>query len=283
MEYVPGRGMDGLAGGPDRLPAGLAAGYMAQGAGPGARATGAGSCTATSSRRTSCWPATGGSWCWTSAWGRWLSRERTPPACSRRPTGSGSGPSISCRRSRRRGGRPTRGATSSRLGCTLYHLLTGELPFPGDSDVERLAARIKGLAVPMERHRPGLPEGLLEVAARMMSTRPEDRYPDAALAADALQEMADRGRVAEPIGIGCAAGSPRPDPEAATETIGGPASSGGDSASSSASQAGGLSRWIRLATLLAGYPAWWTLAALGSRAGGGLRRRGVLGPALLPE
>jgi hypothetical protein len=72
------------------------------------------------------------------------------------------------------------------LGCTLYQLLTGQVPFPG-GDARSKAARLAGEApVPLGQLRPDLPNGLAALVARMMARRPEDRYQTPAAAAAAL-------------------------------------------------------------------------------------------------
>jgi eukaryotic-like serine/threonine-protein kinase len=84
------------------------------------------------------------------------------------------------------------------LGCTMYHLLSGRVPFPGDSKVECLARRIRGGPVPILDVRPGLPRELVEVLDRLMANRPEDRFQTGAEAADALDALARRPAVADP-------------------------------------------------------------------------------------
>ncbi len=68
------------------------------------------------------------------------------------------------------------------LGCVMYHLLTGRVPFPGTNKLVCLAVRIDGRPTPIDELRPGLPPGLADVVDRLMAPRPEDRYPDAAAA-----------------------------------------------------------------------------------------------------
>src|SRR5262249_2876023 len=78
------------------------------------------------------------------------------------------------------------------LGGVMYHLLTGRVPFPGESRVECLAARIKGRPAPLGERRPGLPPGLVGAVERLMATRPGDRYSTATEAAEALRALGAR-------------------------------------------------------------------------------------------
>ena len=76
------------------------------------------------------------------------------------------------------------------LGCTLYRLLTGRVPFPGDSKIERLAQRVNGRPVPITSLLPGLHPELVRILERLMATEPEDRFPTASDAAQALLALA---------------------------------------------------------------------------------------------
>jgi hypothetical protein len=75
------------------------------------------------------------------------------------------------------------------LGCTLYHLLTGQVPFPGIVLTRKLRAHAEQPPRPLRALRPEVPERLAAVVARMMAKNPADRYATpgevAALAADA--------------------------------------------------------------------------------------------------
>jgi serine/threonine protein kinase len=76
------------------------------------------------------------------------------------------------------------------LGCVMYHLLSGHVPFPGESPVECMASRIKGRPVPLAKLRPGVPPDLVAIVNRLMATRRTDRYATAAEAAEALAGLA---------------------------------------------------------------------------------------------
>ncbi len=72
------------------------------------------------------------------------------------------------------------------LGCTLYHLIAGQVPFPGSSHAEKAEAHARKEAVPLEERCPELPGGLACVVARMMAKHPDDRFQTADEVADAL-------------------------------------------------------------------------------------------------
>jgi serine/threonine protein kinase len=74
-------------------------------------------------------------------------------------------------------------------GCAMYHLMTGKLPFPGNTPIERLGMRLSGRPVPITAHLPDLPSGLVQVIDRLMANRPQDRYQTGDEAADALQAL----------------------------------------------------------------------------------------------
>jgi serine/threonine-protein kinase len=75
------------------------------------------------------------------------------------------------------------------LGCAMYHLITGRLPFPGSTPIDRLGKRISGSPVPILELKPDLPPALVGVLDTLLATRPGDRYQTADAAADALQSL----------------------------------------------------------------------------------------------
>src|SRR5262245_25098399 len=60
------------------------------------------------------------------------------------------------------------------LGCTLYHLLSGQVPFPGGTAIDKILRHATERPRPLCRS--DLPAGLAAVLDRMMAKRPEDRY-----------------------------------------------------------------------------------------------------------
>ncbi len=65
------------------------------------------------------------------------------------------------------------------LGCLLFKLLTGEVPFPKDGDAARLYAHLNDPPPAPSLFAPAVPMALDDVVIRAMSKPPEDRYPSA--------------------------------------------------------------------------------------------------------
>jgi tRNA A-37 threonylcarbamoyl transferase component Bud32 len=76
------------------------------------------------------------------------------------------------------------------LGCTLYRMLTGQVPFPGGGTLDKLLAHAQQKPAPLSKFRSDLPRGLEEVVVKLMAKRPEDRYQTPAEAAAALAPFA---------------------------------------------------------------------------------------------
>jgi serine/threonine protein kinase len=75
------------------------------------------------------------------------------------------------------------------LGCAMYHLMSGKLPFPGDSPIERLGKRIGGRHTPITEHLPDMPASFVRVLDKLLAHKPHERYATAADAAKALQGL----------------------------------------------------------------------------------------------
>src|SRR5262249_16244077 len=65
------------------------------------------------------------------------------------------------------------------LGCTLYHLLAGRVPFPGSSLSEKCQAHEHREPIPLEEVCTDAPAGLILATRRMMAKRPADRFQTA--------------------------------------------------------------------------------------------------------
>lgn len=73
------------------------------------------------------------------------------------------------------------------LGCVLYQVLTGQVPFPDTVMVRQLMRHAKEDARPLAEFNPAIPEGLQQIVNWMMAKKPEERYPTPARAAQALE------------------------------------------------------------------------------------------------
>lgn len=102
------------------------------------------------------------------------------------------------------------------LGCTGYHLLTGQLPFPHPSLVEKLFRHRQVEPEPLENLRPELPEGLPAVIRRMMAKEPEDRFQEPREVAVSLAPFAE-SVATSPVGLVLA--NPAAVPEAMVATV----------------------------------------------------------------
>lgn len=79
------------------------------------------------------------------------------------------------------------------LGCTLYFLLTGQVPFPGGSPADKLHKHAAEEPQPLMALRPDLPGGLAMIVARMMAKQPDDRFQTPLEVAEALDLYAGPG------------------------------------------------------------------------------------------
>src|SRR5262245_48779704 len=72
------------------------------------------------------------------------------------------------------------------LGCTLFHLLTGQPPFPGGSLARKLLHHQSTPPPSSRSQRPDIPQELAVIVQKMMAKQPADRYSTPAAVAVAL-------------------------------------------------------------------------------------------------
>jgi serine/threonine-protein kinase len=75
------------------------------------------------------------------------------------------------------------------LGCVLYYTLTGRVPFPEGSAVEKMMAHQTKEPMPITELAPDVPAGLVEVVKRLMAKTPEGRYTGCDEVVEALESF----------------------------------------------------------------------------------------------
>ncbi|MGH7225865.1 MAG: serine/threonine-protein kinase [Gemmataceae bacterium] len=62
------------------------------------------------------------------------------------------------------------------LGCTLFYLLIGQVPFPREEPMAKLLAHSCDPVVPVEQLRPEVPPRVSAIVSKLMAKRPKERY-----------------------------------------------------------------------------------------------------------
>ncbi len=75
------------------------------------------------------------------------------------------------------------------LGITLYEMLTGKLPFEGETPVEIALKQINEVPKKPSEYNPSIPKGLEEIVLKAISKRPENRYSSAEEMREALMKV----------------------------------------------------------------------------------------------
>src|SRR6266508_4503372 len=142
------------------------------------------------------------------------------------------------------------------LGCCLYEMVTGQVPFSGPTPVAIAYRHVREEPTPPRALNPDVPPPLERVCLKAMAKRPEDRYQTAA----EMQRDLERVRVGEPVTVA----GPLPSQQT-TQAIG---AAGYGEAASSLLGAGGTVAGTRAARYAEGVPEQrrgslgWVLAAI---------------------
>ena len=91
------------------------------------------------------------------------------------------------------------------LGCVLYHLLAGVLPFPDTNIISQMIRHATETAKPVKDHNPAVPDALQQIINRMLAKDPAQRYATPERAARAMQVFLAAG--ADPLAM------PESDPQ----------------------------------------------------------------------
>ncbi len=102
------------------------------------------------------------------------------------------------------------------LGCTLYHMLSGQVPFPSPSLPEKLFAHQAMEPTPLEQIVPGLPAGLADIVRTMMRKQPDERYSTPTQVVQALEPYIDEGPAAIRVESARSPSQPQPRPDSGT-------------------------------------------------------------------
>jgi serine/threonine-protein kinase len=105
------------------------------------------------------------------------------------------------------------------LGVVLYEMLTGEVPFEADSEVDVAMKHLAEPPRPPKEKNPSVPEALNAVAMKLLEKKPRDRYPGAA---ELVADLSRAGEGLPPVfAAPAAAGIATPQTEQ-TQPVGAP-------------------------------------------------------------
>jgi serine/threonine-protein kinase len=79
------------------------------------------------------------------------------------------------------------------LGCTFYFLLTGSVPYPGGSQLDKLIRHSTEKPRPISEFRADVPAAVSAIVEKLMARHPEQRYQTPAELAEALRPFAVSG------------------------------------------------------------------------------------------
>ena len=79
------------------------------------------------------------------------------------------------------------------LGCTLYYAVTGKVPFPGGTTVQKTKAHCEQMPIDPRRIIDGLSDKFVETLILMIAKEPQNRLPNAQAVIDHLQPFFTTG------------------------------------------------------------------------------------------
>lgn len=85
------------------------------------------------------------------------------------------------------------------LGCTFYYLLTGRVPFPGGSTLDKVIRQNGELAQPIEELRPDVPRQVRAIVHKLLAKNPDERFQTPDELMDALAPHAAPSAMDWPI------------------------------------------------------------------------------------
>lgn len=97
-----------------------------------------------------------------------------------------------------KGGRVDSRSDIYSLGIVMYEMITGRVPYDGESPVGIAIQHINGGAVKPSRINPGIPQRLEQIILKAMALDPEERYPTATAM---LYEMDEFRKTAEAVPV----------------------------------------------------------------------------------
>lgn len=93
------------------------------------------------------------------------------------------------------------------LGAVLYELLTGHVPYPGETAAEAARRALRGEIVPPRTHNPRVPRSLERICLRALAADPHGRFASAGALGDVLEAHLCRPRrIAWISGLVCVLG-----------------------------------------------------------------------------